>query len=322
VIFEVQGQARELRWTLPAYEPGVRVTIEPAAAVAAGAQWRLDDGPWRESGERLTPTQIDPYGARRIAFKALPGWATAPNFTLPTDRAAALTVSGVYRLDGYLPTFDRQPQSVTTTLGAGYVTISARVTGSPSPVYQWFKDGVAVPKATRTSITFDKVEAAHVGTYVLQASNVFGIVLSEPAKLIVPGIGPSGPFDTWIASQQLPADQTGPNDDPDRDGIPNVVEFAMALDPKAADARPVAIAEPVIDQNEVYLGYVYRRPKDASGSLRYVVTSSRSLERWENLPTQTARVIDRGAYEEVVVRTTAPMGQAASGFILMRVERP
>jgi hypothetical protein len=45
------------------------------------------------------------------------------------------------------------------------------------------------------------------------------------------------PFSDWITAQGLPIDQQGPGQDPDRDGRPNLLEFALGSDPLTADTR-------------------------------------------------------------------------------------
>jgi hypothetical protein len=43
------------------------------------------------------------------------------------------------------------------------------------------------------------------------------------------------PFSDWITSQGLPEGQQGPGHDPDRDGRPNLLEFALGSHPLTAD---------------------------------------------------------------------------------------
>jgi len=64
---------------------------------------------------------------------------------------------------------------------------------------------------------------------------------NDPAVWIgaspTPGTGLQGsPFPDWIATQGLPEGQRGPGDDPDRDGRPNLLEFALGSHPMIPDA--------------------------------------------------------------------------------------
>jgi hypothetical protein len=58
------------------------VTLSPAGAIAAGAQWRVDGGAWQASG--ATVSGLTP-GNHTVSFKAVAGYAT------PADRSAAIT---------------------------------------------------------------------------------------------------------------------------------------------------------------------------------------------------------------------------------------
>jgi len=46
-------------------------------------------------------------------------------------------------------------------------------------------------------------------------------------------------YDLWAQTSNLPADQRGPRDDPDRDGLPNVVEFYLRTTPTVANGLPL-----------------------------------------------------------------------------------
>lgn len=54
------------------------VTIEPAGARAAGAQWRLQGGEWQSSGA----SEYLPEGSYTIEFKEVAGWPTPANRTV------------------------------------------------------------------------------------------------------------------------------------------------------------------------------------------------------------------------------------------------
>ncbi len=57
------------------------------------------------------------------------------------------------------------------------------------------------------------------------------------------GLAPGPLFGDWIAASGVPANQSALNDDPDHDGLSNLIEFAMALDPTASSAaQPFAMS--------------------------------------------------------------------------------
>ncbi len=72
----------------------LKVTITPAGAVAAGAQWkRTEASVWRGSGE--TETRI-PEGTTVVQFKNINGWGKPDNKTVQIEAGEITTASGQY----------------------------------------------------------------------------------------------------------------------------------------------------------------------------------------------------------------------------------
>lgn len=70
----------------------LRVTINPAAAVAAGAQWRLGAGSWQNSGSTLHDI---PIGTHTISFRSVSGWSRPGNqqVVIQENQLAQLTAT-------------------------------------------------------------------------------------------------------------------------------------------------------------------------------------------------------------------------------------
>ena len=66
----------------PPVSSALKVTLAPAGAVSAGAQWRVDGGAWRAGGATATGLTA---GAHTVSFSAVSGW------TAPADVATATT---------------------------------------------------------------------------------------------------------------------------------------------------------------------------------------------------------------------------------------
>ena len=98
-----------------------------------------------------------------------------------TSAAATLTVN-----NPVAPSFTTQPQNQTVNIGQT-ATFSAAATGSPSPSYQWRKNGANISGATASSYTVSNVQLTHAGTYDVVASNLGGNVPSSGATLTVNG---------------------------------------------------------------------------------------------------------------------------------------
>ena len=67
----------------------------------------------------------------------------------------------------------------------GSVTLTAVATGTPTPTYQWRKDGVNIPGATNATLTLTSIVAGDAGTYDVEVNNSCGAAISAPAILTV-----------------------------------------------------------------------------------------------------------------------------------------
>ncbi len=88
----------------------------------------------------------------------------------------------------------------TRTVSAGKTTIfNAVASGTPTIAYQWYREGVLLPDATKTFLTLNNLQAADEGGYYLVASNNYGAVTSTVANLYLnravldPEISNNGP---------------------------------------------------------------------------------------------------------------------------------
>ena len=77
----------------------VQVTLNPAGAVSAGAQWQLDSGDWQASGVILSNLSL---GSHTIAFLPVTGWITPSNVVLTVNSGQTNTVTADYVVLGSL----------------------------------------------------------------------------------------------------------------------------------------------------------------------------------------------------------------------------
>ncbi|MBI5844706.1 MAG: PD40 domain-containing protein [Deltaproteobacteria bacterium] len=95
IIYLTEGQPSTTTgiYTVPSTIRALRVTIEPQAAAAAGARWRVDSSPWQTSGTTLTGLSV---GQHTVKFNIIPGWVTPLNKTVAISSGTTACTTGVY----------------------------------------------------------------------------------------------------------------------------------------------------------------------------------------------------------------------------------
>lgn len=82
-------------------------------------------------------------------------------------------------------------------------------------------------------------------------------------------------FVGWIASHSITGDEALPLADSDRDGLPNLLEFALHLDPNLPDAAK----RPYLSQDGDALGFVFRENPEIS-DVYFTIEYSSDLKNW------------------------------------------
>ncbi|MSW87103.1 MAG: hypothetical protein F2826_10365, partial [Actinobacteria bacterium] len=85
------------------------------------------------------------------------------------------------------PSITTQPVARSVAPGT-LVTLSVAATGSGTPTYQWYRNGVVVADATGASYTLTNAQLANVGRYSVTVTNVAGTVASAPAQVNLVGL--------------------------------------------------------------------------------------------------------------------------------------
>ena len=168
-------------------------------------------------------------------------------------------------------------------------------------------------------------------TIPISAEFTFELVSPNDTKLTLTGqlvatrtIGGGGDsFASWVATNFPGVTDPaiiGPGADPDKDGIPNLVEFAFGLNPAAADPAfaPLKAKLDPTDPNKRTLEFI--RPKGLSG-ISYLLKVSDALPNWS--PLSATPVINDlgGGLEQVVVTDTTPLSAKGMRFVLLSVEQ-
>jgi alpha-N-arabinofuranosidase len=112
---------------------------------------------------------------------------------------------------------------------------------------------------------------------------------------------------------------SGPTADPDHDGIPNLMEYALGLDPKTSS--PAGL--PVLGQQTVgaknYLTLTFSKPRTIS-DVQYTVQVSADLVTWNSGPSYAIRV-DDGSTDTAVFRDLTAIGDVPRHIVRLLVNQ-
>lgn len=135
------------------------------------------------------------------------------------------------------------------------------------------------------------------------------------AGAATPGAASSGlNFTTWIASSGVPANQQGANDDPDDDGLPNLIEFAIGGDPAVASSNPAFVMNLQADQ--IVLSFGIR--SDRSGfNVRIEGSATMEAGSWKAI--DSSPISTSGSIQSRVAQI--PIGGNHQRFFRMTVEK-
>jgi hypothetical protein len=124
-------------------------------------------------------------------------------------------------------------------------------------------------------------------------------------------------FASWISGFGELGGQTAPTDDPDGDGINNLMEYALAGgDPDSSDCEILPVALIVTDGNQNYLALTVQKNPAVIGTTCLVEVSG-DLVDW-NAGTGHTVVVSETA-DTLIVRDSTPMGGSISRFLRLKV---
>ncbi len=133
---------------------------------------------------------------------------------------------------------------------------------------------------------------------------------------------PASPFARWQAAHWPGVSDEaiiGPEADPDRDRRPNRLEYAYAFDPKTPDGDGTPKVSLVKSETGWVAEITFRRNKAATDAVFRLEAAANLFGPWTPI-TNLAGSEDRGDYELVTLRDTAPVENTAARFYRLLVE--
>ena len=143
---------------------------------------------WKKNGTSISGATNSSYTISSVSTSSAGTYTVvaANSAGTKTSNGAVLTVTS----GAVAPAFTTQPVSKTVSPGSP-VTFSAAASGSPTPTYQWKKNGTSISGATSSSYTISSVSTSSAGTYTIVATNSAGTKTSNGAVLTVQASGSS-----------------------------------------------------------------------------------------------------------------------------------
>jgi hypothetical protein len=137
-----------------------------------------------------------------------------------------------------------------------------------------------------------------------------------------------GPYENWraryfTAAELADASISGDGADPDADGIPNLVEFAFNLNPRAAShpGLPRAFLQNISGQDYLHVQYIQR---GEPAGVQYLLQTSPDLLSWNTSPASFSQVSasDNGDGTSLVtLRSQSPAADTPRLFVRIAIER-
>ena len=226
------------------------------------------------------------------------GTATTGTITVTEQPPTGMTVASMSG-DGW--TFDAQSLSATRSNSL-----------APGTSYPSITVGVSVASDAATTLT--NVVSVSGGGDVNTGNNSAQSVVSVGLSL--------APIDAWRTLHFGTANNSGAAADTSiatEDGMPNLVKYALGLDPTNAAAPsdlPSLKAFPP-------LAIKFRRAKDASDVTIHVEATDSMMNSWSNIWTSTTNAYrsDANFYEEVVT-DSVPEGDSGQRYLRLKITRP
>ncbi|HUL52104.1 MAG TPA: immunoglobulin domain-containing protein [Opitutaceae bacterium] len=179
---------------------GNSVTFTSAASGSPAPTYQ-----WRKDGTNIA-------GATNTSFTIASVTAgDAGTYTVTATNSAGSAMSNGATLTvtaaAVAPTLTTQPANLTVNAGDA-ATFTVAADGSPTPAFQWRKDGVNIAGATTATYTIASATTGDAGTYTAVATNSAGSVTSNGATLTVNTVPAAPNIVTQPQNQAVAAGQT------------------------------------------------------------------------------------------------------------------
>jgi len=173
----------------------VILSVEATGSPAPTYQWQKDSSPIdaaTNASLNLGAIPLKGDGDYTVRVTNSVGTATSATAKLTVQEAPAITT----------------PPAPQTAYAGSPVNFSVVATGTPTPSYQWLKNGTAIDGATNSSLSLSLVSESDAGSYTVSITNELNSVLSTPATLTVVTVSGTHASDGYRLGEPVTIDNT------------------------------------------------------------------------------------------------------------------
>ena len=189
IAFSVLGtQSPAASWTIAG-------SVPPGMTFPGGVTTGIVNTPSGILALSGTPTTAGGYTFTLKAWENAGGKGNfSPTFSYTVNVSGGAVASA--------PAFTTQPASQTVAAGAT-VSFTVAASGSPTPAYQWQRNGSPLSGQTGTTLSLSNAQAGDAGSYTCVATNSAGAVTSSAATLTVNAAAVAPAFTAQPTSQSV-----------------------------------------------------------------------------------------------------------------------
>ncbi|MFT3830693.1 MAG: immunoglobulin domain-containing protein [Opitutaceae bacterium] len=181
--------------------------------------------------------------------------------------------------------------------------------------YAWFKDGVALSNSDSATLSIPATTFADAGRYHVEASNVYGTVMSTGVDLVVT-TETYVTFADWATAEGLAVSDGYGDADPEDDGFTNFAHYAFKT-ARGSGSSGGTMASTIFSDGANYLAITFTR-KTFAADVRYHIEATSDLTAWN---WETIQILPTGSPAQVTVRDTTPITSASPRFLRVRAVR-